>query len=623
MAKACGCGDAIKTGKKGEGRMSEGRDPWRERAENAEADASFYRMIFEKSTAPTIVIEADYVISRINERVEELLGYSKEEIEGKIAWLRFVVQEDLERMMRYHHLRRQDPAAAPGEYECRLMNREGQVHDILIKLDMIRGTTTSVATLVNVTAEKEVVKTLKQREAEFRAIVEHFTGFLYTCHKDHRLAYINRPLVERTGRDVDTGPCYAVVYNRDTPCPWCENGDVFSGKTVEVERLDPVDERWYAIVTTPICGEDGGVLLRQTVMVDITERKMAEERMRSRTALLLEENRRLKSSMKDRYRFHGIVGKSPEMQAVYDRILQAAGSGAAVVIRGESGTGKELVAQAIHTLSQRSAQPFIPVNCGAIPENLMESEFFGYRKGAFTGAGSDKKGLLELAHGGTLFLDEVGEIPLSMQVKLLRALEGNGFRPLGGRENIRTDIRIIAATHRNMEGMVAEGRMRQDFFYRLHIIPIYLPPLRERKSDISLLVEHFLSSMDGENGRKEVDARTMATFLRYDWPGNVRELQNVLHRYLTLGSLDLSLAWESEGEGRQEASLKERLDLYERDVIFETLKRCGGHRGHTAEALGVDRRTLERKMNRYGLREDAAANMPHDAAQLPDHGESL
>ncbi|TYT73130.1 PAS domain-containing protein [Desulfobotulus mexicanus] len=156
------------------------REEWRDRVEKAETDALFYRMIFEKSTAPTIVIESDYTISRINERVEELLGYSKEEIEGKIEWLRFVVREDLERMMRYHHTRRKDPGAAPGEYECRLMNREGQVHDILIKLDMIRGTTTSVATLVNVTAEKAVVKTLRQREAEFRAIVEHFTGFLYT-----------------------------------------------------------------------------------------------------------------------------------------------------------------------------------------------------------------------------------------------------------------------------------------------------------------------------------------------------------------------------------------------------------------------------------------------------------
>lgn len=583
----------------------------RNRAETAESDARFYRMIFEKSTAPTIVIEADFVISRINERVEELLGYSKEEIEGKIAWQRFVVQEDLERMVRYHHLRRQDASAAPGEYECRLMNRDGQVHDILIKLDMIRGTTTSVATLVNVTAEKEVVKTLRQREAEFRAIVEHFTGYLYTCHRDYRLAYINAPLAERTGREGSAAPCYAVVYNRDTPCPWCENAGVFSGKTVSVERLDALDERWYSVVTTPIYGEDGAVLLRQTVMVDVTERKMAEERIRSRAALLLEENQRLKSSMKDRYRFHGIVGKSPEMQAVYDRILQAAGSAAAVVIRGESGTGKELVAQAIHALSQRARQPFVPVNCGAIPESLMESEFFGYRKGAFTGANTDKKGLLELAHGGTLFLDEVGEIPLSMQVKLLRALEGNGFRALGGRENIRPDIRIIAATHRNMESMVADGRMRQDFFYRLHIIPIYLPPLRERKSDIALLVEHFLEAMEGEGGQQGVDARTMDAFIRYDWPGNVRELQNALQRYMTLGSLDLSIGKEAgeEGEAAASLNLKERLELHERELILETLKTCKGHRGRTAEILGVDRRTLERKMQRYGLREGFAAEM--------------
>ncbi|TYT73721.1 sigma-54 interaction domain-containing protein [Desulfobotulus mexicanus] len=405
--------------------------------------------------------------------------------------------------------------------------------------------------------------------------------------------------------DLDSGPCFKVVYDREDPCPWCENKDTFSGKTIETERLDPVDERWYNVITTPICGEDGEVLLRQTVMVDITDRKMAEERMRSRAALLMEENQRLKSSLKDRYRFHGIVGKSPEMQAVYDRILQAAGSGAAVVIRGESGTGKELVAKAIHGLSQRKSGSFVPVNCGAIPENLMESEFFGYKKGSFTGADTDKKGLLELACGGTLFLDEVGEIPLSMQVKLLRALEGNGFRPLGGREHIATDLRIIAATHRNMEAMVAEGRMRQDFFYRLHIIPIYLPPLRERKSDISLLVEHFLSAM-GDEEHSGLEAKVVEVFFRYSWPGNVRELQNVLQRYVTLGTLDLPVS-SSENTDSSDRTLKDRLDIYEREVLLETLKQCDGHRGHTAETLGIDRRTLERKMNRYKLREDDTA----------------
>lgn len=572
----------------------------------AKEDAQLYRMVFEKSTAPTLLMEADYTISRINERLEELLGYSKEEVEGKVKWMMFVVESDRSRMMHYHRLRRQAPYSVPGEYECRLIDRYGQVYDVLIKLDMVLGTTTSIGTLVNVTIQKEVVKTLRQREAEFRAIVEHFSGFLYTSRRDYHLVYINGPLKKhRAVRDV-SGLCHEVVYGRKEPCPWCENEQVFSGETVETERFNAEENRWYSVITTPVAREGGAITQRQTVMADITERKEKEEQMRSRASRLMEENLRLKTAMKDRYRFQGIIGKTPAMQTVYDRIIQAAASNAPVVIRGESGTGKELVAQAIHALSSRSTKPFVAVNCGSIPENLMESEFFGYQKGAFTGATRDKAGLLEQAEGGTLFLDEVGEIPLALQVKLLRSLEGGEFRRLGGEEALVSDIRIIAATHRNMEAMVDQGGMRRDFFYRLHVIPVHLPPLRERKADIALLVEHFLTKLGEEAKVPDVDAHTMDAFTRYAWPGNVRELQNVLQRYVTLGVLDLPLL---SGKGKEVSFddsllLKDRLLLYERELILETLRKHEGHRGHTAESLGIDRRTLERKMERFGLRED-------------------
>lgn len=574
----------------------------------AREEAQLFRMVFEKSTAPTLLLEEDYTISRVNERLVDLLGYSKEEVEGKFKWMMFVAEGDRSRMMHYHRLRRQDPASVPGEYECRLIDRYGQVYDILIKLDMVLGTTTSIATFVNVTAHKEIVKSLRQREAEFRAIVEHFSGFLYTCRKDYHLVYVNGPLKRHRGIKDMKGLCYEVLYCRKDPCPWCENEQVFSGETVETERFHKEDNRWFSVITTPVAREGGAITQRQTVMADITERKLMEEQMRSRASRLMEENLRLKTAMKDRYRFQGIIGKTPAMQTVYDRIIQAASSNAPVVIRGESGTGKELVAQAIHALSPRAGKPFVAVNCGSIPENLMESEFFGYQKGAFTGASRDKAGLFEQAEGGTLFLDEVGEIPLALQVKLLRSIEGGGFRRLGGEENLSSDLRIIAATHRDMEAMVDQGDMRRDFFYRLHVIPIHLPPLRERRADISLLVEHFLAKMGEEEKVPDVDALTMDAFTRYSWPGNVRELQNVLQRYVTLGVLDLPvLSAKGRETGPEESlALKDRLVLYERELILEALRKHGGHRGHTAESLGIDRRTLERKMERYGLREETA-----------------
>lgn len=575
----------------------------------AKKDEQLYRMVFEKSTAPTLLLEEDYTISRINERISELLGYNKEEVEGKFKWMMFVAESDRSRMMHYHRLRRQDPSSVPGEYECRLIDRYGQVYDVLLKLDMVLGTTTSIATFVNVTVEREIVKTLRQREAEFRAIVEHFSGFLYTCRKDYHLVYVNGPLRKNRAIRNDNGLCHEVIYGRKKPCPWCENEQVFSGETVETERFDSEENKWYSVITTPVAREGGAITQRQTVLADITERKQMEEQMRSRASRLMEENLRLKTAMKDRYRFHGIIGKTLAMQTVYDHIIQAAASSAPVVILGESGTGKELVAKAIHTLSLRSARAFVAVNCGTIPENLMESEFFGYNKGAFTGATRDKAGLLEQAKGGTLFLDEVGEIPLALQVKLLRSLEGGGFRRLGGEEVLVPDIRIIAATHRDMEAMVERGDMRRDFFYRLHVIPVYLPPLRERKADISLLVEHFLSDMGEEAGVRELDAHTMDAFTRYSWPGNVRELQNALQRYVTLGLLDLPLPEERKRQGggvgqEEDLPLKKRLLLYERELILEVLQDCKGHRGRTAERLGIDRRTLERKMERFGLREE-------------------
>ena len=349
--------------------------------------------------------------------------------------------------------------------------------------------------------------------------------------------------------------------------------------------------------------------------VDITERKHNEEALRLSEAHLRDENLRLKSTLKGATQFGSIIGKSEVMREVYELILKAAGSDANVIIYGESGTGKELVAQTIHQMSQRSQANFVPVNCGAIPQNLLESEFFGYRKGAFTGAQTDKPGYIESANQGTLFLDEVGELDLNMQVKLLRVIDGGGFMPIGSRRIINPDVRFIAATNRDMKKLVSAGQFRDDFFYRIHIIPIHLPPLKERKEDISLLVRHFLEHFSDDNEVIAIPEEIMKAMQHYDWPGNVRELQNTIHRFVTLKEIDFlnshatstaaiefdppSSGLTLDGDGDE--PLKIATDRFEKNYIQHILQKHHWRRQQAAAKLGISRRTLYRKMKSLEL----------------------
>jgi PAS domain S-box-containing protein len=274
---------------------------------------------------------------------------------------------------------------------------------------------------------------------------------------------------------------------------------------------------------------DGSVSI-EGFLADFTLYKQMEEKLKN-------ENLALRSTMRDRYRFQGIIGRCKAMQDVFELILKAATTEDNVFVSGESGTGKELVAQAIHKLSDRKDKSFVAVNCAAIPENLIESEFFGTSRGAFTGANSDKKGYLEAAEGGTLFLDEIGDISPSLQVKLLRAIDGGGFSPVGSRRIVYPSIRIIAASNKDLEKLVDSGSMRQDFFFRIHVIPIHLPPLRERGDDLFMLINHFLKLYSSSESITTFSPENLETLKNHPWPGNVRELQNVLRRYIALKSL--------------------------------------------------------------------------------------
>ena len=513
----------------------------------AESEAR-YRSVFENTGSATIIIEPDMTISLANSGFETMTGYAKAEIEGRMKWSAIIAYpDDLERMMAYHLRRRESDDRVPIEYEFMLVDRHGEKKSVFARVDMIDGTARSVASIIDLSSLKAARRSLRESESQRVGIVEAFDGLIYIVSADYRITFMNRALKQAIGERADRNCCYQAIYAFDRPCPWCRKERVFAGKTVKYEFRRPCDQRWCYAVTAPVFDIDDAVTAQQTVIIDIHERKQAELSTRAKGARLQKENLRLRTALRGSRRFGGIVGRSMVMRQVYEMILRAAATDANVIIYGESGTGKELVARAIHDMSDRSAGRFVPVNCGAIPRNLMESEFFGHKKGSFTGADRDKPGVLDHATGGTLFLDELGEISEAVQVKLLRVIEGGGYTPIGALDPITADVRIVAATNRNLPELVGQGRIREDFFYRIHIIPIYLPPLSERTEDIPLLVEHFLEKYDA--GRS-VRLRTaeLDRLVDYDWPGNVRELENTIQRYVSLNALAFTDGRDGAGE---------------------------------------------------------------------------
>ena len=324
---------------------------------------------------------------------------------------------------------------------------------------------------------------------------------------------------------------------------------------------------------------------------------------------LEEENILQKERLGIRFDFSSIIGTSPAMKRLFETLSMAAPTEATVLLLGESGTGKELVANAIHQNSPRKDKPYVKVNCAALPETLLESELFGHEKGAFTGAIDKKKGRFERANGGTLFLDEIGEMSPPTQTKILRVLQEREFEAVGGIKTIKVDVRIIAATNKDLAEEVKKGRVREDLYYRLNVVPITIPPLRERTEDIPLLAEHFLRIYSEKNKRKikGFGAGVMDVFIGYSWPGNVRELENIVERIvimsrvdtITLDELPPGIA-EPQGEGDRTphpTSLRE----VERETILKTLHQTGGNRTQAAQILGITRKTLQNKIKEYGI----------------------
>jgi len=362
------------------------------------------------------------------------------------------------------------------------------------------------------------------------------------------------------------------------------------GSAVEAMRAGAAD-----YITKPFINDD----IRLTIKRIVLSRELQME------------NQILRQELSQRcISFKNIIGTSDAIQKVFSVMEKVIPSKANILITGESGTGKGLVAQAIHESGPRKDKPFISINCGAIPENLLESELFGHKKGSFTSAIEDKKGLITMANSGTLFLDEVGELPLALQVKLLNVIQNKELTPVGDTRVVAVDVRIIAATNADLMQRVKDGHFREDLFYRLNVIEIRIPSLRERKDDIPLLIKHYLQVFNDEAGKKikDIDYEAMKAMLAYDWPGNIRELRNTLERAVVLAEGEIILLHDLPDkfrnldlEGIATSSLRQALDDYEREYIRRSLAESKGNKEATAERLGIDLATLYRKLKKLRI----------------------
>ena len=500
--------------------------------------------------------------------------------------------------------------ATDFDYEHRLLMPDGSVkhlHDLAHRMRDEAGNEEVVGVIMDITDRKVA-------EMELRQMLDLTPQHVGVLGADGRPLYANRVTLEYFGVSIDTwralpqtnDPQRAsrldLVHPDDRKHFLDERRKRFlEGAPHEFEaRMRRHDGmfRWFLFRLNPLRDDQGQITRWYGTATDIDDRKTAEER-------LLQENVALREEIDKASMFEEIVGASPALTAVLSRVSKVAGSDSTVLITGETGTGKELVARAIHRRSRRASRAFVAVNCAAIPRDLVASELFGHEKGAFTGAVQRRLGRFELADGGTIFLDEVGELSSETQVALLRVLQEREFERVGGRDRIRVDVRVIAATNRDLSAAVDDGDFRQDLFYRLNVFPLEMPPLRERRDDISVLVEYFVGRYARKAGKtfRQVSKRTLDRLRSYPWPGNVRELQNVIERSVIVSDTDEFRVDESWLSGASAA--ESRLGLYgtmaahEKAVVEEALRASGGRvagPSGAAARLGLPRSTLESKI---------------------------
>ena len=588
-----------------------------------------YRMAFEWTGTAMMVVDEDTMISMANHKAEEVTGFPAEEVNERRKWPEFVVEEDLPRMLEYHRKRRIDPESVPNEYEFRMRDKGGATKDIHINVSMIPGTKKSLISLIDITERKKMEKALRESEERFRNIFTQSpigialfdsTGQL----TDMNVAFRDMFGISEKGQDTNRYNLFEAFRVSDEAIRTLkedrgvDHESYFDFEEAKKEKIvfAKTGKRYLHWHLTPMgMGNDTEPVLLAQVQ-DITERKKAEEVGLQRARDAAERARKLAAGLKKEIiqlsSYHDIISRHPDMMGIFNILPEMAQTTATVLVTGESGTGKELIARSLHELGPRKGKSFLAINCSALPDQLLESELFGYKAGAFTDAKKDKPGKFTLADGGTVFLDEIGDISPAVQVKLLRVLQEKTFEPLGDTKTVSVDVRIIAATNKDLPTLIQEGAFREDLYYRIKVLTIDIPPLRKRRTDIPILCDHFIEIFNTRYKKSinSISDEVLETLLSHNFPGNIRELENIIeHAFIfckgdaiEMEHLPPELREESEEENMLRAitgvkNFKELEKLYIESVLAET----GGNKTLAAKRLGVHKTTLFRKLKQLRI----------------------
>jgi PAS domain S-box-containing protein len=571
---------------------------------------NLFRTLLDQSNDAILVIDpATLRLLDVNEKVSAALGYSRDKLLSMSifdidpdaddnSWDRVLLQlrqEPCATLERTH--KRKDGSTFPVELNMRLIHLEREY---------------CVAISRDITERKKAEDALRQSEERFRVALKHSPISVFNQDRDLRYTWMYNPTVSEASGYLGKTPFDLFGPEEAERMAEVRRRVLDTGVGVrhDVEITDAGKKHFFDTTIEPLLNSSGAVIGITAASMDVTELRETTEALRVAKRKLTEEKLYLEQEIDTELGFGEIIGQSKALQEVMKHVGKVASSNATVLLLGETGTGKELVARAIHRLSQRHNNSFIKMNCAAIPSGLLESELFGNERGAFTGAISKKIGRLELADNGTLFLDEIGEIALSLQPKLLRVLQDQEFERLGGNHTIKVNFRLIAATNADLSDRVRESEFRSDLFYRLNVFPIHVPPLRERREDIRLLVEHFVQKCARRMNKSitSVPKKTMDALMAWDWPGNVRELENFVERsvILTQGSVLVAPVnvLESTVTVGEAATSDQTLESAEREYIIRALReshgQIGGPRG-AAMRLGLKRTTLQSKMKHLGI----------------------
>ena len=572
------------------------------------------RLIVDRIPAFTWSAHADGSVEFVNQRWREYAGLSDEESQGW-GWQAAIHPEDLPSLMeKWRELLRSDQA---GDIEARMRRHDGVFRWFLIRFEPYRDENEKIVMWYGVSTDIETLKQteekLREDERELRQITDAIPQAVVVQDPSGLPIYANRATLDYTGLTADdvTTPNFRERFFHPEDVERFRNerkAALARGLPFEFEHRALGKDgqyRWFLIQYNPFRNERGQVTRWYATGTDIDDRVRAEERTRNENLALREQIDR--DSM-----FEDIVGSSEALRKVLRQVTKVAPSDSTVLILGETGTGKELLARAIHKRSKRADRAFIAVNCAAIPPSLIASELFGHEKGSFTGATQRRLGRFESANGGTIFLDEVGDLPPEVQVTLLRVLQEREIERVGGNNPIAVDVRVIAATHRDLNALVAEGKFRKDLLYRLNVVPVEMPPLRERAADIPLLAEYFIDRFGKRAGKKfrTIGKKSLKVLQAYGWPGNVRELQNVIERAVILSdgdNLAVDETWlrrELPPAASRTATLGGTLVRREKEMIEAALKESQGRisgPGGAAAKLGLPAKTLDSKIERLKI----------------------